>query len=113
VVLKLRLSPNEIQSILKGLSEVSDLGNSYEVFLFGSRTDPTKLGGDIDLLLVVPETHLKSLSLKRHLLISQAKKYITDQRLDITLRSQSSLQEDSFYQSIKDSLIKLKLKRQL
>lgn len=104
----LRLSPKDIQSILKGLSEVSELGNSYEVFLFGSRVDSTKRGGDIDLLVVAPEEVLKSLQIKRHLLVSQAKKYISDQRLDITLRSRESLESDAFYQSIKDGLARLK-----
>jgi predicted nucleotidyltransferase len=108
VVLRLRLSPKDIQAILKGLSEVPELGSNYDLLLFGSRVDSAKLGGDIDLLVIVPEEILKPLQAKRHLLVSMAKKYITDQRLDITLRSLESLDSDPFYQSIKNGLVKLK-----
>jgi predicted nucleotidyltransferase len=45
----MRLSENEIKSIVSLANR--HFGNDVEVFLFGSRTDNQKHGGDIDLFI--------------------------------------------------------------
>ena len=45
----MRLNSKEIQSIVRIAKEI--YGEDVSVYLFGSRTDDTKRGGDIDLLI--------------------------------------------------------------
>jgi predicted nucleotidyltransferase len=51
----MRLSREQVEIIKHVVAET--LGDSAQVYLFGSRTDDTRQGGDIDLL-VVPATAL-------------------------------------------------------
>jgi len=52
----MRLNKTELEAIKKSFVAVSDANKvSGEVFLFGSRTDDKKFGGDIDLLWVCDE----------------------------------------------------------
>ena len=46
---KLRISEKELEIIRETAREV--FGEGVEVYLFGSRTDPTKKGGDIDIFV--------------------------------------------------------------
>jgi predicted nucleotidyltransferase len=104
----LRLKKEEIESILKGLAEIEFLNPHFELYLFGSRADANKLGGDIDLLLVVSGDQYELLSKLKHRLVAQAKKFIDDQRIDLTIRSKESLQSDPFYKSIQNELVRIK-----
>lgn len=45
----MRLSPQQISSIRVGVQQV--LGDEARVYLYGSRTDDAKRGGDVDLLI--------------------------------------------------------------
>ena len=45
----MRLNSKEIQSIVRIAKEI--YGEDVSVYLFGSRTDDTKRGGDIDLFI--------------------------------------------------------------
>lgn len=49
----MRLTREQRQTILNTVAEV--LGESARVTLFGSRTDDTRIGGDVDLLIEVPD----------------------------------------------------------
>ena len=49
----MRLSQDQIAAIHEAVAEV--FGNGAQVWLFGSRVDDSKRGGDIDLLLELPE----------------------------------------------------------
>ena len=51
----MRLSRKEIETILKVANEI--YGKGVKVYLFGSRTDDNKRGGDIDLLLRTPQSN--------------------------------------------------------
>lgn len=93
--------------ILKGLHEFKDFKNSYDLYLFGSRTNLNKSGGDIDLLLIVPQSDFDHVQSIKHYLLAQIKKYIEDQKIDLTIRCREKLGDDPFYQSIEKDLIKL------
>ncbi len=49
----MRLTTEQQQTIRNGVSTL--FSSPVEVFLFGSRVDDTAKGGDIDLLIVLPE----------------------------------------------------------
>jgi len=74
----MRLKQHYIDSIKKYFVEVFKHG---EVYLFGSRVDDAKKGGDIDLYLVV-NNHL-NLFEKKIKFSSKLKKALGDQKIDI------------------------------
>lgn len=77
----MRLSPEEIQGIKNALSEID---NKAVVYLFGSRVDDNKKGGDIDLLVFSKEMSFeKKLELQFLLLRS-----LGDQKIDVVIASE-------------------------
>jgi len=87
-VIGVRLSPQEVEAIVKSAKEV--FGNGVGVWLFGSRTDLTKRGGDIDLYIETEEGYdLKKLT--RFL----AKLYlrIGERKIDVILEKRGSDKE--------------------
>lgn len=102
----MRLSPKEIQCLLNVFSK-NLVAFSYQVFLFGSRTDDQKKGGDIDLLLVVSESDFLNIKLKKSLLKFDLEEACGDQRVDLTIATKKSLDEDTFLRSLQDELVEL------
>lgn len=74
----MRLSKKEIE-VLK--SAFDKLGKSYKLYLFGSRVDDNKRGGDIDLLVVSKQLSKKDLRRVR----VEFFKYFGEQKIDIVL----------------------------
>ncbi|MGB7403224.1 MAG: nucleotidyltransferase domain-containing protein [Arcobacter sp.] len=74
----MRISQDEIQ-LLK--SKLYELSHSAKIYLFGSRVDDSKKGGDIDLLVLDDELKNKDL---RKLRIAFFKEF-GEQKLDIVL----------------------------
>ena len=77
-----RLSDYEIKAIKETAEEV--FGKGTEVFLFGSRTDPQKKGGDIDLY-IIPKSK-EDLFNKQVRFLARLKLKIGDQKIDLILR---------------------------
>ena len=75
----MRLQPKEIQGILQIARQI--YGEKVKVYLFGSRLDDTKRGGDIDLL--VRTEGIKKGVLARIRMIAQLKYLLGDQKIDI------------------------------
>ena len=75
----MRLSEKEIQVITQVARKI--YGMSVEVYLFGSRTDENKRGGDIDLL--IRNTAEKKGILARIRMIAELKWLLGDQKIDI------------------------------
>lgn len=90
----IRLLKSEIEGIINALS----LAPPYaKLYLYGSRTNPSLHGGDIDLLLVVQHQAQKEmLSLKKHYLIANIKKAIGDQRIDLSIAAEADIETDPF-----------------
>lgn len=61
----MRLSPHERDSILRATAEVA--GPQARAMLFGSRTDDSARGGDIDLLVELPAPAAGTLDLSLRL----------------------------------------------
>ena len=79
----MRLSKREIEAILEAILQVAEdiYGTDVKVYLFGSRVDDSRRGGDIDLL--VRTTSEKKGILDRVRMASRIKSLIGDQKIDI------------------------------
>ncbi len=92
----MRLSKEEIKIIKKS---ILDIDPNAQIKLFGSRTDDTKLGGDIDLLLISDKL---TFSDKLTILIN-IKKYLGERKIDIILFNK----EDLFHNYINSEAVLL------
>ena len=83
----MRLNKKDIQSIVRVAKEI--YGEGVEVYLFGSRTDNEKRGGDSDLL--VRTTSEKKGVLARIRMIARLKQLLGDQKIDVIGDHEESL----------------------
>ena len=99
----MRLTESQIQLINQTAKE--RFGIMVKVYLFGSRTDDNKRGGDIDLLI---RTHKESMaSLKNKLLfIVDLKTKIGDRKIDVVFDSKDKY-SGNFLDSIKQQSVEL------
>ena len=75
----MRLQAKDIQIIRQVAKDV--YGEDVKVYLFGSRTDDAKRGGDIDLLVRTPLQRYGVLSRIR--MIAKLKELLGDQKIDV------------------------------
>lgn len=82
----MRLSNFEIEAAKKCSYEI--FGKDIKTYLFGSRIDDSKRGGDIDLLIYgVDITDSSELLLKKLTYLNQLKKIIGDRKIDVVISS--------------------------
>jgi predicted nucleotidyltransferase len=81
-------------------------GTNARVFLFGSRTDDKKRGGDIDLLIRNDDENSLTLEAKIHFLV-ELKKIIGDQKIDVVFDNHQTRLKKNFYRSITRQQIEL------
>ena len=81
----MRLSKRYIEVINKYFKEFFENG---EIYLFGSRVDDSKKGGDIDLYLEVKDH--SNLFEKKLKFLSRVKKELGDQKIDVVFNTDSS-----------------------
>ena len=82
----MRLSNFEQDMIKKAFLEVFKRG---KVYLFGSRVDDTKRGGDIDLYLV-PNIKFDDERIKKRTFSIKLDEYIGEQKIDIVIAKDKS-----------------------
>jgi predicted nucleotidyltransferase len=81
----MRLEPEAIPPLLSAVRE--HFGADAEVWLFGSRTDDTKRGGDIDLYI---ETDIeREIVSRRSRLLRRLEKIYGDRKIDLAVRPRS------------------------
>ncbi|MEA1914591.1 MAG: hypothetical protein U9N30_04660 [Campylobacterota bacterium] len=107
----MRLTYHEIKSIIEVKNTVYD--DTAQIYLFGSRIDDTKKGGDIDLYLIA-NTSKRTLENKlqfQTLLISK----IGDQKIDLIYHKDSSqlIEQEALKNSIELNLLDIKLLKYL
>ncbi len=77
-----RLSEDEIRVIKKTVKEI--FGEGAKVYIFGSRADLTKRGGDIDIF-IIPETKNNLFEKKLKFLV-KLKTKIGEQKIDVIVK---------------------------
>lgn len=75
----MRLKENEIKVIKETFLDVFKYGHIY---LFGSRVDENKRGGDIDLYI---QTNNENILIKKIKFLSKLKQVIGDQKIDVVI----------------------------
>ncbi len=80
----MRLSTKYHQTIKKYFNEFFE----GEIYLFGSRVDDTKKGGDIDLYLVI--RNQEDLFSRKIKFLSRVKRELGEQKIDIVFNTDSS-----------------------
>lgn len=99
----MRLTEKQIQLIKQTAKE--RFGKEVKVFLFGSRADDTKRGGDIDLLIRTQNKSMASLRNKL-LFIVDLKIKIGDRKIDVVFDFKNKY-NGNFIESIKQHNIEL------
>ncbi|MGM0377483.1 MAG: nucleotidyltransferase domain-containing protein [Bacteroidota bacterium] len=74
-------------------------GQETTVYLFGSRTDDRKKGGDIDLLIKNNDETTLILETKIHFL-AELKTKIGDRKIDVVFDNSNTRQKKNFYRSV-------------
>ncbi len=100
----MRLTTKEISTIKQQVKNV--FGYQAQVYLFGSRVDNEKRGGDIDLFIKGAEEEKYSLENKIRFLV-EVKKEIGDQKIDVVFDNESTRQRMKFYNSVQKSKVLL------
>ncbi len=81
---KVRLSESQIFKIRESIKSV--LGEDIEIYIFGSRTDLRKKGGDIDILVVDKNLSQKGDRFKLKIkILSKLYKAIGERKIDLLL----------------------------
>ncbi len=99
----MRISQNEISRI-KNVLAGFQLLPSCKIFLFGSRLYDDKKGGDIDLILLCPESSYNNILNMKFRIKSELEFSLDEQRVDLTITTESILNSDPFLLSVKDEL---------
>lgn len=103
----MRLSSKIAAALTQAVSAHLSPTAGSELFLFGSRVDPQKKGGDIDLLLVTdPATKERAQALRMELR-SLLREAADDQKVDLSVVTAEERRLDPFFSSI-DPLVFLK-----
>jgi predicted nucleotidyltransferase len=78
----MRLSKSEIKTIKRVTCEV--WGSQTHIYLFGSRTDDSKKGGDIDLFINLQEEQVpKEIMLKKTEFLGKLDLLLGEQKIDL------------------------------
>lgn len=93
----MRLSQFQIDSINK--LAIKYFGKDTIVYLFGSRTDDTKKGGDIDLFIHNNNENSLTVEAKIHFL-AELKTEIGNRKIDVVFDNAITRQKKTFYRSV-------------
>lgn len=99
----MRLDKKEI-TIIKNLTQ-KYFGKEAQVYLFGSRTDNTKKGGDIDLF-VESKTEINKAYQRRIQFLSELEISIGLQKIDLVI-DRTIERNSAFYKTIIETAIRL------
>ncbi len=92
----MRLNDAEVLGIIDAI-ESAIPEKEGELRLYGSRLDDNKKGGDIDLLLLMPNEHLKQMFVEhKHIILRKIKDNIGERKIDLLICQQEDIEQDPF-----------------
>lgn len=101
--MSVRIGERELRSIKSTAEEI--FGTDCEVYIFGSRVDPTKRGGDIDIYI---KTKLKNqIVLRKAQFLAKLKSQIGDQKIDLVVEEIENSESDPIYDVARERGIKI------
>lgn len=96
----IRLTKQEVVEIIHAIEQHCS-PKGAELRLYGSRVDPNQKGGDIDLLLIVPDSSMQQqVESKKLDILVEIKFAIGDQKIDFTIKNTTDLLSDPFLRLI-------------
>lgn len=81
----MRLSPEEVAAIRQAAAEV--FGDDVGVWLFGSRVDDSKRGGDVDLLLSPVALDARQQLLHKVRFLSRLERRLGERKVDVIIET--------------------------
>jgi uncharacterized protein len=96
----MRISDQQKKAILESVA--AELGADARVFLFGSRVDDTKRGGDIDLFVEIP-FKIDNMVRKKLRILSQIQRRIGEQKIDLIITYLGEFGEENLPLVIKNA----------
>jgi uncharacterized protein len=96
----MRISDQQKKAILESVA--AELGSDARVFLFGSRVDDTKRGGDIDLFVEIP-FQIDNVVRKKLRILSQIQRRIGEQKIDLIITYLGEFSEENLPLVIKNA----------
>ncbi len=101
----MRLDLKQIQLIKNSIDEVMPGWNEGELYLFGSRVDDTKKGGDIDLVLIFKDdSFFLSDSLMSLKIVARIKKDLGERRIDFSIISKTKSQNSFWHMALNEAV---------
>ena len=101
----MRLSPNAAKVIHNAVH--AHFGEDAEVWLFGSRVDDSRKGGDIDLYVETDLTDGDTIFRKRIKLLAELSRPLAERKVDLVVKSRGSQQNLPIYQVARESGVRL------
>lgn len=101
----MRLTSKQITVIKEALNKY--FGTDAKVWLFGSRVDDSKRGGDIDLYIETTLESAKKTVEARVRFLVEIKLKLDDQKIDVVLKQKDSPEELLIYKIAKETGIQL------
>ena len=101
----MRLSQGEVEGITRAFSGFAMKGCS--LYLYGSRTDDSLKGGDVDLHFEVPQHKLSDAKDQYLDFLVEMKRNIGDQKIDLLISS-PEINDDDFLNQIRQKQILIK-----
>ncbi len=99
----MRITEDQKLAFIESILEVCEDG--FQLYLFGSRTQNSSRGGDIDLLIVTSDSESLRLKSKKPLLLAKMKMKTTDEKIDITIISLDEMKSSPFVKTIDKILL--------
>ncbi len=93
-MLKVRLNETEINCLISKFKTI--FSDTDELWLFGSRVDLTKKGGDIDLFIRTNQTYEDALFTMQIKFLASVKNEIGEQKIDVVIQTPKSQHQKIF-----------------